>query len=155
MSSEIWKATDRTTHHRQVHMSAVTLAHNERFGVQRGRNILITTPGGEEVQAVVCSLTTDGTLDEIISRFHRSRHEVAFSPEVIEAFKRDSQGVLLEQEHATMLLRKITSKEYDVVCLEMDEHWRLDELVLKLSGDPHVWLASDCHQIMVPAALFV
>lgn len=125
----------------------------ERFGVRREQSILISIPGGEKLPAAVCSLAVDGTSLEIFSRLHRPLREIAFSPEAVQTFSEEHQGVLLEQDHVTMILCEVSPGTFEVATFEMDDSWRLESSRYPIDHS-NEWRADDWHQVVLPGSLF-
>jgi hypothetical protein len=118
----------------------------EHFGVVLERRL---TLGGTSL--AVCFLTVSGTLREIFSRFGVPHPRVALPPGVVANFGRWCSGVLLPEDHATLLLQGGTQLE--VVSFELDEHEQVESMIFPLDH-PWLWRARDGHQVVVPASLF-
>ncbi len=103
---------------------------------------------GTEIPIAVCPLAKNATLSQIFEGFGFPLEQVGLTPEQCQAF-RDGYNGFLDEDHATIVLRKNGEGSYDVVRYELDDRCALDEMSFPLKHD-FVWKAADVHQVVIP-----
>ena len=116
-------------------------------GVRLAQTIRVVPEGGEPVSVVVCHLVEGGTLNKIFTRLG-PRHLVDIPPNVVDAIGRDHRDVLLEEDHATLIL-----SDGIVVNLEISDTGRLERNEFNIDHGWH-WLPEHFHQLIVREELF-
>lgn len=109
-------------------------------------------PVKAETIAAVVPLVRDGTLLEIFSSLQLPLLQVGFSDSEVEAFERNCREALLDEDHATLILRVRPDGSLDIVELEFDERCRVERVEFSLD-EKFVWKAGDVHQVVIPAAV--
>ncbi len=103
-----------------------------------------STPSNLEV--VVLPLVTDGTHEEIFHSLGFELGLIAILKPEVQAFRREHEDVLLEEDHATLILQG-AGGHYVVAEMERDG---CETIELPLHHE-WVWKAADNHQVVVPA----
>lgn len=122
--------------------------------LEPGRRVSVVITTAEETMEVTrCPLVLDGTLRQIFDSVGAAYSKIALTDDQIEKFAIEHPDLLLEEDHATLVLRRRGGK-FDVVGMELNDRNRVEiNKFSKFSLDNNfVWKASDTHQVLIPTS---